>query len=72
MKSCTKPKYEIFSTDHVEVMADVSLLSKTDDVFFNATLIAKQFGKKPIEWLDSVQAQEYILFSRWKISTLRI
>ena len=60
MSTLTKSKYEIFSTDHVEVMADVSLLSKTDDVFFNATLIAKQFGKKPNEWLDSKQGKEYI------------
>ena len=60
MSTHIKPKYEIFSTDHVKVMADVSMLQKTNDVFFNATLIAKQFGKKPIEWLDSKQGKEYI------------
>lgn len=56
----TRTKYEIIAVSDIDVMADVSMLSKTDDLFFNATLIAKQFGKKPIEWLDSVQAQEYI------------
>lgn len=53
-------KYEIISLSNIEVMADVSMLQKTDELFFNATEIAKQFGKKPIEWLDSKQANEYI------------
>ena len=56
----TKPKYEIVGVNNIEVMADVSLLQKTDELFFNATLIAKQFGKKPNEWLDSKQGSEYI------------
>lgn len=55
-----QPKYEIVNVKDVDVMVDVSLLQKTDELFFNATLIAKQFGKKPIEWLSSEQAKEYI------------
>ena len=53
-------KYEIVAVNNIEVMADVSMLQKTDELFFNATLIAKQFGKKPIEWIDSKQGSEYI------------
>lgn len=60
MTTSTKAKYEIIALDNIEVMADVSLLQKTDDLFFNATQIAKQFGKKPNEWLDSKQGSEYI------------
>lgn len=56
----SKPKYEIVGVNNIEVMADVSMLKKTDELFFNATLIAKQFGKKPNEWLDSKQGSEYI------------
>ena len=56
----TRLKYEIVSLSNIEVMADVSMLQKTDELFFNATLIAKQFGKKPIEWIDSKQGSEYI------------
>jgi len=60
MSLSTKLKYEIVSVNHIEVMADVSMLQKTDELFFNATLIAKQFNKKPSEWLDSKQSSEYI------------
>ena len=56
----TRQKYEIVAVSDIDVMADVSMLAKTDDLFFNATLIAKQFGKKPNEWLDSKQCNEYI------------
>ena len=56
----SQPKYEVVNVKDVEVTVDVSLLQKTDELFFNATEIAKQFGKKPNEWLDSKQGQEYI------------
>jgi hypothetical protein len=54
------PKYEIIEIDHIEITVDVSLLIKSDDMFFNATEIASRFSKKPNEWLDSKQASEYI------------
>ncbi len=60
MNPSTKLKYEIVAVNNIEVMADVSLLQKSEELFFNATLIAKQFGKKPNEWLDSKQGSEYI------------
>jgi hypothetical protein len=56
----TKLKYEIVAVNNIEVMADVSMLQKSDELFFNATLMSKQFGKKPNEWLNSKQGSEYI------------
>jgi hypothetical protein len=58
MKS--KTKYEIIAIDSVEFTVDVSLLMETEDMFFNATEIAKKYYKKPIEWLSSKQANDYI------------
>ncbi len=55
----SKPKYEIVDINSVEVLADVSLLQKADELFFNATSIAAQFGKKPGDWLKTEQAQAY-------------
>ena len=55
----TKLKYEVIAVNDIEVLADVSLLQKTDDLYFNATLIAKQFGKQSADWLKTDQAQEY-------------
>jgi hypothetical protein len=56
----TKLKYEIVAVNNIEVMADVSLLHKTDELFFNATLMAKQFGKKPDDFLRLQSTKEYI------------
>ena len=53
-------KYEIVDIDSVEVAVDVSLLPKVDEMHFNATVIAKQFGKKPSDWLKTEPAKEYI------------
>jgi len=55
-----KQKYEIVAINDIEVMADVSLLVKSEELHFNATQIAKQFGKKPNEWLDGKQGAEYM------------
>lgn len=52
-------KYEVVSLSNVEVMADVSMLQKTDELFFNATMIAAQFGKKPSDWLKTEQTRAY-------------
>jgi hypothetical protein len=53
-------KYEIVNVKDVDVTVDVSLLQKTDDLFFNATEIAKQFGKKPDDFLRLESTKEYI------------
>ena len=58
--SANRPKYEIIDISNIEVMADVSLLQKTDDLFFNATHIAKQFGKLPADFLRLDATREYI------------
>ena len=54
-----KLKYEIVAINNIDVMADVSLL-QSDELFFNATLIAKQFGKLPADFLRLQSTQEYI------------
>jgi len=46
-------KYEIIEVNSVTVSVDVSMLIKTDDMFFNATEIAKQFNKKPNDFWRS-------------------
>ena len=56
----TKLKYEVIAFNNIEVMADVSLLQKTDELYFNATLIAKQFGKRPDDFLKLQSTKEYI------------
>jgi len=53
-------KYEIIDIDTVEVTVDVSLLPKANEMHFNATVIAKHFGKKPSDWLKTEPAKEYI------------
>ena len=52
-------KYEIIELDHTQVTIDVSLLKK-DQLYFNATEIAKQFGKLPKDYLDNKTTQAYI------------
>ena len=56
----TKLKYEVIAVNNIEVMADVSLLQKTDELYFNATLIAKQFDKRPDDFLRLQSTKEYI------------
>ena len=65
----TKPKYEIVGISNIEVLADVSMLQKTDEMFFNATLIASQFGKLPKDWLKTDQTQDYcrVIFQKENI-----
>lgn len=52
--------FEIANIDVVEITVDVSFISKTGDVFFNATEIARQFGKLPKDFLRLTSTQEYI------------
>lgn len=55
-----KSKYEVVTVKDVDVMVDVSLLQKNDAMFFNATVIAKQFGKKTDDFLRLSSTKEYI------------
>jgi hypothetical protein len=53
-------KYEIVSVNNVDVMVDVSMLLKNEDLFFNATDMAKQFNKLPADFLRLQSTKEYI------------
>ncbi|WAR46944.1 KilA-N domain-containing protein [Methylomonas rapida] len=55
-----KPKYEVIEIDNAQVTVDISLLSKTEELFFNATDMAKHFGKKPDDFLRLSSTAEYI------------
>lgn len=44
-----KAKYEIIEIDSVEVTVDVSLLIKSDDLFFNATKVLDAFKQKELQ-----------------------
>ena len=54
-----KNLFEIVEIDKVRVPVDVSLIQKSEDLFFNATEIAKQFGKSPADFLRLESTQEY-------------
>lgn len=56
----TSAKYEVVTVKNVDVMVDISLLNKSDDMFFNATEIAKQFGKQVSDFLRLESTKEYI------------
>ncbi len=60
MSLSTKPRYEIFAVNNIEITVDVSLLLKSEELYFNATDIAKQFGKKPDDFLRLQSTKEYI------------
>ncbi len=56
----TKLKYEIISVNNVDVTVDVSMLVKSEELYFNATDMAKQFGKRVQHFLDLASTKEYI------------
>ncbi len=60
MSLSTKPKYEVFAVNNIEITVDVSLLLKSEELYFNATDIAKQFGKLPADFLRLQSTKEYI------------
>ncbi len=55
-----KTKYEVIEVNRAEIVVDVSLLSKSEEMFFNATQMAKPFGKKPAEFLRLDSTKEYM------------
>lgn len=56
----SKTKYEVVEIDHADITVDVSLLGKSEAMYFNATEMAKCFDKIPYEWLRKPEAKEYI------------
>lgn len=55
-----KPKYEIVNIGMAAITVDISLLSKTEEMFFNATDMAKPFFKKPVDFLRIDSTKEYM------------
>jgi hypothetical protein len=53
-------KFEIITIEDKNVTFDISKLVSSETVMFNATEIAKQFGKKPETWIRTAETQEYI------------
>ncbi len=53
-------KYEIVSVNNVDVMVDVSMLLKNEDLFFNATDMAKKFSKKTADFLRLQSTKDYV------------
>ena len=54
-------KYEVVTINNKLVSIDLSDLIKKENLFFNATEIAKQFGKLPANYLKSPNTQEYVM-----------
>ncbi len=54
-----KTKYEVVEVNRSEILVDVSLLIKSEEVFFNATQMAKPFGKRPNDFWKQPQNEEY-------------
>lgn len=53
-------KYELATIDSIEVALDLSLFQKTGDLWFNATDVAKAFGKDAYQWLRNSESLEYL------------
>jgi len=57
----TRSKYEIIDVNNIEVSVDVSMLRKSESLYFNATQISKQFDKDPRDFISrSAETAEYI------------
>jgi len=52
--------YEIVTINDTEVTVDVSLISKTEEMFFNATDMARPFGKEVKFFLRLESTKEYM------------
>lgn len=55
-----KAKYEIVNVGKAIFPADVSLLKENDEISFNATDMAKPFGKRPDDFWKQSQNKEYL------------
>ena len=55
-----KTKYEVIQVNQAEITVDVSLLFKTEEMFFNATQMAKPFGKVVRDFLRLESTKEYM------------
>jgi len=55
-----RTKYEVIEIENAEITVDVSMLLKEDSMFFNATEMAKSFGKEPHDFLRGEVGKEYL------------
>lgn len=55
-----KSSYEVITVNSAPITVDVSLLAKTEELFFNATEMAKPFGKRPDDFWKQTQNREYL------------
>ncbi|MDX8399811.1 MAG: KilA-N domain-containing protein, partial [Gallionellaceae bacterium] len=55
-----RSKYEIIQLNHTTITVDQSMLSKADILYFNATEVAKQFGKDIRDFLKLEGTLEYV------------
>ncbi len=55
-----KPKYEVVNIGMASITVDISLLPKTEEMFFSATDMARPFSKKPVDFLRIDSTKEYI------------
>jgi hypothetical protein len=53
-------KYEIIEINGSEIAVDTSMLTKTEEMFFNATDMAKMFDKKSVDFLRLESTKEYM------------
>ena len=53
-------KYEVIELNQTEITVDVSLLPKTEEMFFNATQMAKPFEKRVQHFLELESTREYM------------
>jgi len=53
-------KYEIIEINGSEIAVDISMLTKTGEMFFNATDMAKMFDKTPKDFLKINPTKEYM------------
>ncbi len=58
-----KKKYEVIEFEGevlVDVTVDLSLLVSTEELWFNATEMARSFGKQPRDFLKTQETKDYI------------
>lgn len=54
-------KYEAVEVNGLAVLVDISELARKGEMYFNATVIAKHFNKKPDDFLRLQDTKEYLL-----------
>ena len=63
-------KYEIVEIGKIDVSLDLSIFRKTEELWFSATDVAKQFDKRPADYLKTEPTEKYLkaVESRYDLS----